>query len=389
HLIILENFPALTQNFLFEKNRCDDFLLFLNQAVFEKKNIYLYVCGEAVYEPQNFECIKRFQELLNAQVVCSVNGAFACVDLPNFYGHVGIGGHPDINHRWKNLGANDVLIILGADFGDYHFLSSMSEVSSAWILSNLYQAYGFINESYQHRFAHPLHLLKGPIHQTLSYLIQYPISKSTILAKGDFEKFKPQTVASEKVNLLEFYQKINKLWKKQTLCFEDVCTAYRDRQYVLPIPNKNVQFFSSQDGSAMGGALGIGVGAKLAAPQKHCFIFMGDGCSRLVFGALSELAHLGIVIFILNNQSFGIVDDVYQKIYSHIDHKKHHVKLAAVDFVGLAKACFWDAEKLKPDLSNLESLIDKAYSTKRSLLIEIPCESFQSLGFNPRKLILK
>jgi acetolactate synthase-1/2/3 large subunit len=209
------------------------------------------------------------------------------------------------------------------------------------------------------------------------------------LAPDDFEKFKPQAVASDKVNLLEFYQKINKLWKKPTLCFEDVCTAYRDRQYVLPIPDKNVQFFSSQDGSAMGGALGIGLGAKLAAPQKHCFIFMGDGCSRLVFGALPELADLGIVVFVLNNQSLGIVDEVYQKIYADVEQKKYHIKLATVDFVGLAKACSWEAEKLKPDLSNLESLMDKAYSSKRSFLIEIPCESFQSLGFNPRKLILK
>ena len=76
------------------------------------------------------------------------------------------------------------------------------------------------------------------------------------------------------------------------------------------------------------------------------------------------------------------------KVYPELDQKHHHTQLNQVDFVGAAKACGWDAEKLKPNLSNLKQIMEKAYNTEKSFLIEIPCEPYQNLGFNPRINVL-
>lgn len=55
------------------------------------------VCSETGFDTTNYAVIRTLQEKLNARVLCTVNASNACVDLPNFYGHVGIGGHDEIN----------------------------------------------------------------------------------------------------------------------------------------------------------------------------------------------------------------------------------------------------------------------------------------------------
>ena len=357
-------------------------------AIANKKQIYLYVCSEAGFDTTNYAVIRALQEKLNARVLCTVNGSNACVDLPNFYGHVGIGGHDEINDYWRNLGENDLLIALGMEAGDYHFFKKKSKVSEAWIFTNQSNGYGFINESYQHRFENACHIIHGKIHDNLNALLQYVIPKHCDSQLPTLKTINTQTVSKNKVDLHTFYTRLKSYWQPSTICFDDVCCAYRDRQFIMTHPISNVRFFTSQDSSAMGGAFGFVVGAKIANPKEHCFAFIGDGCWRLIAGAFPEAANIGIVVFVFNNQNYGVVTDVITKVYPDLDKKHHHTQLIQVDFVGAAKACGWDAGKLKPNLSNLKQLMEKAYNTEKSLLIEIPCEPYQNLGFNPRINVL-
>lgn len=135
----------------------------------------------------------------------------------------------------------------------------------------------------------------------------------------------------------------------------------------------------------MGGAFGVAVGAKLAKPDNNVFLFTGDGCFRLFAGSMGETSDLGLVTFVLNNETLSIVEQGLEVILPNVSEKKYHATLKSIDYCGMARACGWDAEKLKPDLSNLNSLLDKIEKgLKRSLLIEIPMDPAQILGSNPR-----
>src|SRR5262249_7176099 len=116
------------------------------------------------------------------------------------------------------------------------------------------------------------------------------------------------------VDLATFYRRIDALWQKNSIGFDDVCMSYKDRQYITQRPNPNCPFFSLYRGSAMGGAFGLGVGARLGAPDKTVFIFSGDGCFRFFAGNLAEAGSLRLNLFVLNNRVYGIVRNGLTKI---------------------------------------------------------------------------
>jgi acetolactate synthase-1/2/3 large subunit len=175
------------------------------------------------------------------------------------------------------------------------------------------------------------------------------------------------------------------MWRPGSIGFDDVCIAYKDRQWVTQRPNHNIPFWTTHDGSAMGGGFGLGVGAKVANPDLHTFVFTGDGCFRLFGGALADAANLDLRVFIVNNEVYGIVDKGLEVIIPDYEKKNYHSKLPHIDFVKAAEAHGWDAVRIAPDLSNLKDTMDAAYERKgRSMLIDLPVDADQILGLNPR-----
>ncbi len=139
-------------------------------------------------------------------------------------------------------------------------------------------------------------------------------------------------------DIIDFYQELDSLWREDSIGFDDVCLAYKDRQYVTERPNPNIEFYALQEGSAMGYSFGLGVGAKLAAPDKQVFVFTGDGCWRLFSGALVDAALLGLRLFVLNNSVYGIV---YQGLRFYLTpdlpEENLHTSLPAINFQAAAK----------------------------------------------------
>ncbi|UFK39063.1 thiamine pyrophosphate-dependent enzyme [Pectobacterium parvum] len=83
------------------------------------------------------------------------------------------------------------------------------------------------------------------------------------------------------VNMATLYQRLDSWWPADSIGFDDVCLAYKDRQYVTQRPHPHIRFYSLYRGSAMGGAFGAAIGAKLARPEHAVFLFTGDCCFRL------------------------------------------------------------------------------------------------------------
>jgi len=359
--IAISKIPSLTPPNFSSAHDVIDFSNRLKMAIHQKKQIYLYVCSEAGIDERINALIKTLQSMVQFHVFCTVNGSNACTDLENYLGHVGLGGRKHVNKTWQSLGRNDVLITLGMEAGDYHFLKNKMDVSETLTITNDFESYGFIEKSYAHRFNGEFHLFKGEIADFLERVIQ--ILQNEILPKDNLTiesnkfDYSHEKKYSESVSVYEFYQQIQHLFPHNSIGFDDVCIAYRDRQFVLNKPSKNIRFFSSQDSSGMGGIFGMLIGAKVSNPNLHCFGFTGDGCWRLFSGAMPEASKLGVVLFLFNNQRYGIVKNYTDKLNgSHYDHSQ----LGRVDFVKAAKACGWQAYHLAPNLSNLEGLMKKA-----------------------------
>lgn len=135
----------------------------------------------------------------------------------------------------------------------------------------------------------------------------------------------------------------------------------------------------------MGGAFGVAIGAKLGCPEKQVYLFTGDGCFRLFAGYLGEASRLGIVVFVINNGEYAIVDQGLNKIIPDISRDRYHATLLPIDFCSIASASGWDAFALSPDLANLDLILyEIAQPLQRSVLINVPVDPQQELGMNPR-----
>jgi acetolactate synthase-1/2/3 large subunit len=197
-------------------------------------------------------------------------------------------------------------------------------------------------------------------------------------------------VRPDRVDLVEFYERIHRLWRPNSIGFDDTCIAYKDRQYVTQRPSRDIRFFSNNDGSAMGAGFGLGVGAKVADPSLHTFVFTGDGCWRLFGGALADAQHLDLRVFIVNNGTYGIVDKGLEVVVPDVPKRRYHSRLREIDFVAAAKAHGWDAVRLAPDLSDLDDVMAACYERRgRSMLIDLPVDPDQVVGLNPRLYNLK
>lgn len=339
------------------------------------------------------ELTSKFAQQFQVAMVWSINGANA-VDRnnPYGYGYISFGGNDRALSLFNSLNESDVLLILGACPDEYTVNFNKFSTGSTFFAGNIPDAYGLVDNSLAHFVQGRYYHFRGPLNTLLESLI---VSSSQNLFRNIPAKLAPQNlndkpfnVARENyVDMVNLYQQLDQWWPENSIGFDDVCLAYKDRQYVTQRPNNNIRFYSLYRGSAMGGAFGAAVGAKISNREKLVFLFTGDGCFRLFSGTMAEVSDLGLIIFLLNNKTLGIVEQGLTKIMPGVKKELYHAELKSIDYCGVAKAHGWDAEYLNPDLSNINSLFDRMTDKNqlsRSLLIEVPVDALQLLGSNPR-----
>lgn len=356
------------------------------------RRVVLYVGGEAATSPGIQPFIARLARTLRAATVWTANGANAvAADHPYGYGHMSFGGNDRAAELWNGIGPDDIVIALGFDPGEYALNLRRIEAGWLWHFSDLSEPWGHRGGEFRHRVRGEYRRVRGDIARALEEILP----RLEAMDLGD--RPEPEThadlntrevwrdVAPDRVDLVDFYQRIHRLWRPDTIGFDDTCIAYKDRQYVTQRPHPEARFFSNNDGSAMGAGFGLGVGAKCGDPSLHTFVFTGDGCWRLFGGALADAQHLDLRVFIVNNGTYGIVDKGLEVVVPDVPKRRYHSRLRPIDFVGAAKAHGWDAVRLSPDLSDLEDVMDACYERRgRSMLIDLPVDPDQVVGLNPR-----
>lgn len=362
----------------------------LRGATFGKRLVILV--GE---EMNQYEDAKELTTLLShtlqAETIWSINGANAVSRNNKYgYGYVLFGGNDKAVDIFKSLGSNDVLLLLGACSDEYTTNMDKIAASHTFYLGSNTNKYGLFENSNRHLTEGKYDEIRGHIPRLLNHMIQEAkkIAYRNIPAKQAPKMLNNepyQTARAGYVDMAVLYQKLDESWIPNSIAFDDVCLAYKDRQYVVQRPNDNIEFYSLYRGSAMGGAFGAAVGAKMGDPEKQVFCFTGDGCFRLFCGSMGEVADFGIVLFVLNNQVLGIVDQGLLKVLPNTEVSNYHASLRDLDYKKISEGFGWNYLSLDPDLNNFAELeqVIRTRST-RSLLVEIPVDPKQMLGKNQR-----
>jgi len=356
------------------------------------RRVIVYVSSEAAFVPGIHDQVTRLSRVLRAPTVWSVNGANAVSpDNEWGYGYISFGGNDAAMKLWRSMNKDDVVITLGFDPGEYSLNLGRLNAGWVWHFTEMREPYGHKHGEFRHRAANEYRVVRGDIGLTLAEVLPHleramRERPETPPAPADLnDREVSRAVRPGTVDAVEFYGGLHRMWRPDSIGFDDVCTAYKDRQYVAQRPHPSIRFFTTHDGSAMGGGFGLGVGAKAGDPSQHTFVFTGDGCWRLFGGALADAANLGMNVFVVNNGVYGIVDKGLEVIIPDVAKRKYHSKLPNIDFVKHAEAHGWDAVRIAPDLSNLKDTMDAAYErTGRSMLIDLPVDADQILGLNPR-----
>ncbi|WP_428232381.1 thiamine pyrophosphate-dependent enzyme [Flavobacterium sp.] len=357
------------------------------------RRLVILVGEEMVRYDDAIMLTSKISRQLQAAMVWSINGANAVArDNPYGYGYISFGGNDRALSLFNSLTETDVLLILGACPDEYTVNFNKFSAAATFFVGNIPDAYGLVDNSLEHFAEGRYYHFKAPLDILLKSIIESSIQNpfrniSAKLAPQNLNDKPFHSARKNYVNMPVLYQELDKWWPADSIGIDDICLAYKDRQYVVQRPNNNIKFYSLYRGSAMGGAFGAAVGAKLASPEKDVFLFTGDGCFRLFSGTMAEVSDLGLVVFLFNNETLGIVEQGLGKIMPHVAKAHYHAKLKSIDYCGVARAHGWDAKYLNPDLNNLATLLDRLSiknKASKSLLIEVPVDAMQLLGSNPR-----
>ncbi|QBQ41333.1 thiamine pyrophosphate-binding protein [Sphingobacterium psychroaquaticum] len=370
--------------------RMDYFILKFRQAV-QNRRVVIVVGDEMRRCARVKELTTQLSLALRAETIWSINGANAVSrENPYGYGYISFGGNDKAMEIFRSLGEDDVVLLLGGCSDEYTTNLKKIIASDLFYLGEAENSYGMVNNSFAHITTGNYDQVLGDVHTALTHLItkvkEEPCANIPARpAPADLNNHAFIRANHNYVDMVDLYQRLDNYWRKNSIAFDDVCLAYKDRQYILSRPNDNIDFYSLYRGSAMGGAFGTAVGAKIANPERDVYCFTGDGCFRLFAGCLGEAAKLGIVLFLLNNERLGIVDQGLRKVLHDFPEEQYHADVIAVDYQGVALSFGWNAARLLPDLSNLSDVLDQIEPTmERSLLIEVPIDPNQLLGSNPR-----
>lgn len=389
----VSNYPKLAPDKTFKYEDTPALDTFINNFRRDTKDKRLVILvGEQMAHYQNAKNLTtELSEVLESATIWSINGANAVSrNNPYGYGYISFGGNDKALQLYESIGEDDVLLVIGACPDEYTSNLYRSKASSVFYMGDIYQSYGMIGSSLQHYALGKYYQIIGSLESIISKIIDEAKKEPLQNKKGEKAPIELNDQPLSKpspgyVDMAKLYTELDKWWPQDSIGFDDVCLAYKDRQYVVQRPNDNIRFFSLYRGSSMGGAFGAAIGAKLASPKKSVFLFSGDGCFRLIGGCLGEAAKLGIVLFLLNNKTLSIVGQGLPKILSNAYEENFHSELESIDYCGVAKAYGWNAEKLDADLTNLDEILEKIkLNKKQSILIEIPVDPGQILGQNPR-----
>lgn len=127
--------------------------------------------------------------------------------------------------------------------------------------------------------------------------------------------------------------------------------------------------FSLTNLGPMGGAIPLGIGAKLARPERPLMVATGDGC-MLMHGMEVHTAareKVPMVIAVMNNQSYG---NIYYRASKMGPGPEHLTDIPGIDWVGYARSMGADGERVD-EPSQIAAATERATAADGPYLLDL------------------
>jgi N2-(2-carboxyethyl)arginine synthase len=260
----------------------------------------------------------------------------------------------------------DLMLLFGYDFGEDVKPSLWKNKIETIVINSYYNDMGKIFQ--------PNMLYLGDMKKSLNYLSAAKISpkiipNNVIEAKQLFENIVVKDDGETEVLASIMTSIRNSLGENGILCVDvglhKLYAALFSKTYK---PNT---FISSNVCGTFGFSLPAALGVKLAKPLERVCVVCGDGGFHSTSHDLeTAIRHnIPIVVVVLNDNAFGMIK--YFQLLARDEIFARTVEFGKIDFVKLANANGVEG-KLITDNTELEAVMNKAFESNTSFLIEIP-----------------
>lgn len=354
------------------------------------RRIVLFVGEEAARYERMPELTTTLARLLNAPTLYTQIGVSGVAPENEFAAGYLMLGHNDFSRRlWNSLTDQDTLVCIGFDPHEYSTNQEKLRANTV-VVTNYNNPYGSVSGTFEHRAATRYWHVKGDLELVVSSIINHlkrvPLTRPHVEIPKNLNEISYKSPPNGFTDMEEFYRAFASLMEPKTIYIGDVCTGYKDFQRVTQRPLRGVKSLYFHQGSLMGEGPGVGLGVRYAKPDYHIHIVTGDGCFRYSGAILGEMRDLGLVLWVLDNGTHGLVSWGLTKIKPYMPADRKLTEVAAVDYVKMAEAQGWDGIRLEPDLSNIHSIMKRANDPNKtkSLLVQVKMHPDDDLGQNPR-----
>ncbi|TFZ04242.1 thiamine pyrophosphate-binding protein [Ramlibacter rhizophilus] len=332
------------------------------------------IAGGGGWTPQAAQALQRFAE--NWQL--PVGNAFRFQDCfdnhhPLYAGDVGIGINPALARRIREC---DLLICLGARLGEmttngYSLIEPPLPAqklvhvhASAEELNRVYRAELAINAT-MNAAARSLEVLSAPT--------ELPWRDCAAAAHADYEtNLQPQQLPGD-IDMPAIVQVLQKLLPPDAVLTNGAgnFASWLHRFYRYHGLAKGLKTQLAPTGGAMGYGVPAGIAANLVS-GRIAFTIAGDGDFLMNGQELATASQHGAksIVLLLNNGMYGTIRMHQEREYpTHV----HGTALANPDFVALARAYGWNAERVERT-AQFEPALRAALASERGTLIEVPLD---------------
>lgn len=127
--------------------------------------------------------------------------------------------------------------------------------------------------------------------------------------------------------------------------------------------------FSLTNLGPMGGAIPLGIGAKLARPERPLMVATGDGCMLMHGMEFHTAAREGIpmIVAVMNNRSYG---NIYFRASKMGPGPEHLTDIPGIDWVGFARSMGGDGERVD-DPADIAAAVGRGLDTGGPYLLDL------------------
>lgn len=271
---------------------------------------------------------------------------------------------PQIGYRTKDFAKNSKKIIIDIDNNELNkkILSNV-HLKINCDLNFFLKKINLILDKKKHLFT----FIKWQ-NLTLSWKNKYPVYNQNQLKDDKF------------INSFFFIKKLSEKLKIYSSIVTDMGTSFTCTMQAMKINNHiNQRLFTSSGLSSMGFGLPGSIGASFANPKKTIICIAGDGGFMFNLQELQTIKHykLPIKIFVLENKGYLTMQLMQKNHFKKLTGSDPNSGISIPDLRKIAKG--FDLDYFKLNTKNIDNQIEKVFSNKKPMLIEVNMPKFQPL----------